>query len=180
MRHFLKRVLPQRHEIQQHKHLQVFGDILHDPEIFHLTRRSTAGGVATGLFFAFIPVPGQMVISALAAIVLRVNLPIAVILVWVTNPVTIPPLLYLAYKTGAWILNRPFQPIVFDLTWHWFTEIFLEIWPSLITGCLLFGTVSAALGYITTRLLWRIQIKRRWEARRAAKLRRLREQDSEK
>jgi uncharacterized protein (DUF2062 family) len=170
VRHFFKRILPERHHIQQHRHLKFLGDILHDPEIFHLTRRSTSGGVATGLFFAFLPFPGQMVVAGLTAIVLRVNLPLAVILVWITNPVTIPPLLYLAYKTGAMILNRPFQPITFHLSWEWFSGIFLEIWPSLLTGCLLFSTVAAVAGYITMRLLWRIQIARRWKARRATKL----------
>ena len=178
MRNFLKRVLPERHHIQQHKHLKFLGNILHDPEIFHLTRRSTAGGVATGLFFAFIPVPGQMVLAALTAIVLRVNLPLSVILVWITNPVTIPPLLYLAYKTGAMILNRPFHHVAFSFTSHWFTEILLEIWPSLLIGCLLFATGTAICGYIATRVLWRIHIVRRWKARRArraAKLQRRRE-----
>ena len=169
MRHFFKRILPARHEIQEHKPLKFLGEILHDPEIFHLTRRSTAGGIATGMFFAFIPVPGQMVIAGLAAIVLRVNLPLSVILVWITNPVTIPPLLYLAYKTGAAILNRPYHPVHFNLTWHWFTEIFLEIWPSLLLGCLIFATASAIIGYVATRLVWRIHIIRRWRARKAAK-----------
>lgn len=175
MRHFFKRILPERQQIQQHRHLKFLGNILHDPEIFHLTRRSTSGGVATGLFFAFIPVPGQMVIAGLTAILFRVNLPLSVILVWITNPVTIPPLLFFAYKTGAMILNRPFQPVVFDFSLHWFSEIFLEIWPSVLTGCLLFAAVAALAGYITMRLLWRIHIVRRWKDRRAAKLQRQQE-----
>lgn len=175
MRHFFKRVLPGRQQIQQYRHLKFLGEILHDPEIFHLTRRSTSGGVATGLFFAFLPFPGQMVVAGLAAILFRVNLPLAVILVWITNPVTIPPLLYFAYKTGAMILSRPFHPVVFTFSWQWFSEIFLEIWPSLLTGCLLFATVASIIGYITMRLLWRIHIVRRWKDRRAAKLERQRE-----
>jgi uncharacterized protein (DUF2062 family) len=171
VRRFFKRVLPARHEILEHRHLKFLGNILHDPEIFHLTRRSTAGGIATGMFFAFIPVPGQMVIAGLAAIVLRVNLPLSVILVWITNPVTIPPILYFAYKTGGAILSRPYHPVHFDLSWHWFTEIFLEIWPSLVIGCLIFATAAAIIGYVTTRLVWRIHIIRRWRARKAAKAR---------
>lgn len=166
MRSFFKRILPERHTIQGHKQLKFLGSILHDPEIFHLTRHSTAGGMATGLFFAFIPVPGQMVLAGLTAIWLRVNLPLSVILVWITNPVTIPPILYMAYKTGALLLNRPYQQIEFNLTWHWFGETFLEIWPSLVTGCLILASIAAISGYLLTRLVWRLHIIRRWEARK--------------
>ena len=103
LKKFFKRILPEVHQIREHKHLQIFGDILHDPHIFHLTRRSVAGGVATGLFVCFLPMPGHMILAALVAIKLRVNLPLAVILVWITNPVTMPPIFYLAYKLGNYI-----------------------------------------------------------------------------
>lgn len=165
MRRFFKRVLPERHQIQGHKHLQFLGDILHDPEIFHLTRHSAAGGVATGLFFAFIPIPGQMILAGLTAIYFRVNLPLSVILVWITNPLTIPPILYLAYKTGAVILNRPYRQIDYDLSWQWFAERFLDIWPSMVTGCLVLATTAGISGYLLIRFIWRLNIVRRWEAR---------------
>lgn len=166
MRRFFNRLIPERKHIQGHRHLQFLGSILHDPDIFHLTRRSAAGGVATGLFYAFIPVPGQMILAALTAIWLRVNLPLSVILVWITNPVTIPPILFVTYKTGSWVLDRPFRKIDFNLSWRWFGETFLEIWPSLLVGCLILAVAAAATGYLLTRLVWRMNIVRRWEARK--------------
>lgn len=169
MRRFFKRVIPERRTIQEHRHLKWLGAILHDPEIFHLTRHSAAGGVATGLFYAFIPVPGQMLLAGLTAIYFRVNLPLSVLLVWITNPVTIPPIVYLSYKTGALVLNRPYQHIKFDLSWHWFGETFLDIWPSLVTGSLILATLAGLGGYVLTRLVWRLHIVRRWEARKKSK-----------
>lgn len=169
MRRYFKRVIPERRHIQGHRHLQFLGSILHDPDIFHLTRRSAAGGMATGLFYAFIPVPGQMILAALTAIWLRVNLPLSVILVWITNPVTIPPILYVSYKIGSWILDRPFRKVDFNLSWQWFGETFLEIWPSLLVGCLIMATLAAAAGYVLTRMIWRMSIVRRWEARKRSK-----------
>lgn len=171
LRRFFKRVLPEHHEIREHRHLRPLGDILHDPNIFHLTRRSAAGGVATGLFVAFMPLPGQMLIAALLAIYFRFNLPLSIVFVWVSNPLTIPPLFFLAYKTGAAILNEPARQIAFEFSFNWFGEKLIDIWQPLILGCLTFSVLAASTGYIVIRLLWRLAIVRKWEARRAAKSR---------
>jgi uncharacterized protein (DUF2062 family) len=51
LRSFFKRLLPEPHRIRDHRHLRHFGDLLHDPNIWHLNRRSAAGGIAIGLFW---------------------------------------------------------------------------------------------------------------------------------
>ena len=170
LKKFFKRILPEVHQIREHKHLQIFGDILHDPHIFHLTRRSVAGGVATGLFVCFLPMPGHMILAALAAIRFRVNLPLAVILVWITNPVTMPPIFYLAYKLGSYILDLPHKRLTFELSWQWFSSTFMDIWPSLMLGSLIFATVASVTGYLAIRLIWRLAIINKWEARKQANL----------
>lgn len=169
LRNFFKQVLPEHHEIREHKHLRFLGDILHDPNIFHLTRRSAAGGVAVGLFFACLPVPGQMLIAAIFAIFFHVNLPLAVILVWITNPITIPPYLFIAYKTGTKLLNVPAKDINFELSIQWASEKLLDIWQPLLVGCLLYSIVSATIGYLTIRWLWRLTAIRKWEERKQLK-----------
>ena len=166
LRRFLQRMLPAPHVLREHRHLRVLGSILHDPEIFHLTRHSTAGGVAAGLFCAFAPFPGHMLMAALAAILMRVNLPVAVVMTWVTNPVTVPPLFYLAYRTGTFLLGRHPQPVIFEWSLEWFTTVFAGIWPSLVIGCLLFAVVSAMVGYATVILCWRLAVIRKMRQRR--------------
>ncbi|MBA1330154.1 ATP-binding protein, partial [Candidatus Endoriftia persephone str. Guaymas] len=91
-KHLIKRLTPDHEMIRNHRHLQCFGKLLHDANLWHLNRRSAAGAFAVGLFMAFIPVPFQMILAAGAAILFRVNLPLSVALVWVTNPITIPPI----------------------------------------------------------------------------------------
>lgn len=152
--------------MQKHKHLRFFGELLHDQNIWHLTRRSSAGGVATGLFCSFIPVLGQTIIAAAAAIIFRINLPLSVIFVWVTNPVTFAPLFFFAYKLGTWLLDEPLKQVAFEFTWQWFTDKLIHIWEPLLLGCFILGSLSAAAGYIAVRLIWRLSLVRKWELRR--------------
>ncbi len=127
----LKRYLPDHREIRDHKHLQFFGDRLHDPNLWHLNRRSVAGAMGVGIFIALLPTLGQMVVAAAAAIWLRVNLPIAVAMVWITNPVTMPPIFYSTYKVGAWLLGIPPSAFEIELSWDWLlheTNAILALW----------------------------------------------------
>lgn len=150
--------MPDHHAIRRHPSLAFLGALLHDPQIFHLTRHSAAGGMAAGLFCAFFPVPGHMLFAAIAAIGLRVNLPISVAAVWVTNPVTIPPIFYLAYRIGAAVLDNPVEQVSIELSIEWLRTTFVHIWPPLVTGCLVLAITAAALGYVAVRLLWRLAI----------------------
>jgi uncharacterized protein (DUF2062 family) len=144
---------------------------LHDPNLWHINRRSSAGAFAVGLFMAFIPVPFQMFLAAGAAILLRVNLPLSVVLVWVTNPVTIPPIFLFAYLVGTWVLGTPADANSFDFTLAWFQNGGLEeIWTPLLTGCLICGVVCSVVGYCVIRGLWRLHAVRQWEKRRQRRL----------
>jgi uncharacterized protein (DUF2062 family) len=158
---FIKRYLPDHHKIRNHKHLRFFGQLLHDPNLWHLNRRSVAGAFSVGLFSAFVPVPFQMVLGAAGAILWRVNLPISVGLVWLTNPVTMPPVFYFCYKLGTWILRTPLhEGITFELSIRWIMVELATIWQPFLLGCFVLGTLSAVVGNVVIRLLWRLRIAR--------------------
>ena len=53
----IKRYMPDHRQIREHKHLQLFGSLLHDPNLWHLNRRSAAGAFAVGLFVRLYPFP---------------------------------------------------------------------------------------------------------------------------
>lgn len=164
-RKWLKSIMPDHQEMREHPHLRRFGERLTEPKLWHLNRRSVAGGVALGLFVAYIPAPGQMLIAAALAILIRVNLPLSVMGVWVTNPLTIPPMFYFAYLVGAWILNIPADEQTFIMSWEWFTTDFLAMWQPLLLGSFICGTVAALLGVVIVRLLWRLIVVRSWVKR---------------
>ena len=163
----IKRFIPKHDKVRDHKYLRFFGTLLHDPNLFHLNRHSASGGFAVGLFFAYIPLPLQMVMAAAAAILFRVNLPISVALVWITNPITIPPMFYFAYWVGTKILGTPARAESFQLSMEWIQQGGLnDIFLPLVLGSLICATVASVTGYCLILWIWRWRAIERWKLRR--------------
>lgn len=164
-RKFFQRIMPNHEAIKSSRSLKIFGRLLHDANLWHLNRRSASGAFAIGLFCAFIPVPFQMVLAAALAIPFRVNLPLSVALVWVSNPITMPALFYLCYLVGTWIIGAPSQPFHFELSWQWLADSITTLGPAFLLGCLVLGTLASIIGYFVIRLLWRQSVVSAWRAR---------------
>ena len=157
-RKFFQRFLPRPQTIKENKTLQVFGDWLHEPNLRHLSRRSVAGAFAVGLFFAWMPVPFQMFLAAGAAILFRTNLPISVVMVWITNPVTIPPMFFFAYTVGTWIIGEPPQDFSFELTMDWLLNEMSTSWKPFLLGCFTIASLCSLIGYFTIDGIWRYSV----------------------
>jgi uncharacterized protein (DUF2062 family) len=165
-RKLLRRILPDYREIRQYKAFRVFGNLLHEPDLWHLNRRSVSGAFSLGLFWTFIPIPTQMLFSAACALVLRVNIPVALATVWITNPITIAPIFYFCYRVGAWVLGQEPTHFAFELSFEWLIKEIGLIWQPLLVGSLIVSVVSAALGYVAVRVLWWAYVVRRMHLRR--------------
>ena len=163
----IKRFLPDHLTIRNHKYLQIFGSLLHDPGLWHLSGRSVSAAVAIGLFVAFIPIPFQMVLAAGIAIFARANLVVSSSIVWVSNPFTMPPMLYFSYKVGAWILDTPVHKFTFSPTVEWLTTELYAIWQPFLLGCFLLGALSSLIGYVLIYNLWRMHVLARWQEKKA-------------
>ncbi len=166
LKKFFRRIMPAHDSMKSLHNIAIFKKILQDPDIFHLTRRSASGGIATGLFIAFLPVPGHSVLAVIAAVIFRVNLPLTLLLAWTTNPFTVAPVYYLAYHTGAFLLGESVQPVDIDIEKSWFSSVLADIWLPLLTGCLLFSIVSAILSYVLVRIAWRYSVISKWKSRK--------------
>ena len=157
-RKIIKRYLPHPHRITQNPLIKGLGPRLHDPGLWHINRRSVSGAFAIGLFFTFMPIPFQMVPAAISAILFRVNILIAMPTVWISNPVTIPPLFYFCYKVGGWILDTPPGDFKFDLSFHWLANELTAIWQPFLLGCFVVASISSLAGYLFVRGIWRFHI----------------------
>ena len=171
-RAFFKRYLPTPAALARQRSLGILGKSIADPELWHLNRRSVSAAFAVGLFLAFFPFPAQMILAAVAAVLIRCNLPLSVALVWITNPVTIPPMFFFTYKVGTWLLGVPERVTGIELSLDWLVTQAGLVWQPLLVGSLLCGTIAGTIGYFVSGWVWRRQVIQRWERRRA--LRRLR------
>jgi uncharacterized protein (DUF2062 family) len=174
-KHFRK-FLPSHESIRGNRHLSFLGSGLHHPNLWHLNRRSVAGGVAIGMLCGMIPGPIQMVSAAVLAVLLRVNLPVAAAATWYVNPFTIVPLYYLAYRVGALVTGDASGPSAepnIELTLgnigQWvprLTDWIGRMGKPFVLGLFLLGTALSAGSYAAVRGAWRISVITAWRRRR--------------
>lgn len=169
----LKSLMPSATRVREIKSLHILGDWIYETNLWHLNRYSASMAFFVGLFLAFMPVPGQMPLAALLALVLRCNLPISVTLVWITNPLTMPALFFMAYQVGALIINVPVTPIEFELSFNWLSHQLASIWQPFLLGCLICGLFFGCLGYFVVSLLWRWRVSVHWRERKRRRADRL-------
>ena len=162
----IQRYMPDHKTIREHQSLRMFGRLLHEPNLWHLNRRSVSGATAVGLFWAFIPMPFQMVPAAAGAILFRINLPLAVAWVWITNPLTMPPIFYFNYVVGEALLGMKPATMNFEFTAEWLAHELAHIWQPLLLGSVVMATIMSTLGYFTVRGLWRLHIVSHYRKRR--------------
>lgn len=167
MRRLLRRVVPGIHEIYERRSLRrVFGKTLFSTDLWHLNRNSVAWGVSNGLFMAWVPVPFQMVLAAGVSIVVRCNLPVSVAMAWISNPITVAPMFFTAYKVGAWILGVAPADMRFEPSLRWLLDELGTVWEPFLLGCFVMGFGSAVLGQVAVRLSWRAYVMVSWRERR--------------
>jgi len=175
-RKLFRKYLPSHSSIIENRFLAKFGSLLTHHNLWHLHRRSVAGGLAIGLFTGLIPGPLQILAGAALAIALRVNLPAMVVGTFWTNPLTIVPIYILAYNIGSLVLGMgavdalPQQPVMpydhawldrLPALWHWITGM----GKPLALGLLLLGVAVSIVGYFAVRGAWRLYVVLAWRRR---------------
>ena len=162
----LKQLMPSPARLKRIRGLHLFGDWLHQPNLWHINRYSASMAFFVGLFVAFMPIPGQTLLAAAMAFWLSCNLPLAVALVFITNPLTIAPMFFIAYKVGALIIDAPVQVIDFELSFAWLSNGLSTVWKPFLLGCLVCGLSAGSLGYFAVSMLWRWQVVHKWRQRK--------------
>lgn len=161
LRRWIKKVPRQRHVRGSWLH-RLLGDRLFAPGLWRPSANRVAAGVATGLFWGMMPIPLQMLPSGLTAYFLRFNVPAAITVVWVTNPLTWPLILYWQYRLGAWLLGQGGSLETEESLLASLSDVPLP----LLLGCVVCGVIVAPISYLLVVLLWRF-VARRWWHRHA-------------
>lgn len=136
-----------------------FRHLLHDPRLWGVRRRWAVPAFALGLFIAWLPFPGHTVTAILLALLLRVNIPIAAVSTWISNPATMGPMYFLAYKLGHYLLGAEPGEFGFEMSFDWVAHTFVTIWQPMLLGCVLLGGATALVGYTVVDTLWRMSLK---------------------
>ncbi len=170
-RKLFKRYMPDNNKLKEHKLLSWLGEHLHNPNLWHLSRRSAARAFMVGIFCALLPIPGQMAVAAVLALWIGANLPVSVSLVWITNPLTVSPIFFATYKLGSWLLQT--DPVDFQWTLASIEHEIGIIWWPLLFGSLVSGIVLSACAYFLINSFWIWTVQKSWRGRKFRKLRQL-------
>jgi uncharacterized protein (DUF2062 family) len=177
-RKFFRKYLPSHESIRQNRFVALFGDRLQHHNLWHLHRRSVAGGVAVGLFAGLIPGsnPVQFFFAALFAVMFKVNLPVAVATTLYSNPFTVVPLYLAAYAVGEFVIGSDADQSSPDMELHLMDQSIGEWIPALadwivsqgrplLVGLLLLALLLSFVGYFVVRGAWRLYAVYSWRKR---------------
>jgi uncharacterized protein (DUF2062 family) len=122
-------------------------------------KRAIAGGLALGCFVALTPTfPFQMILAALGAVRLKVNLVVALAACWITNPFTAVPIYVLAWRLGRAVLHDVdwLQNLLGLYSFEGSSRLgdLLKQSVYLWTGSLILASVVAACAYAITIASW--------------------------
>ncbi len=175
MRKRIRKILPDHESVRSNRWLAPFENTLLHPRLWHLNRRSAAGAVAAGMFCGLIPGPFQMLGAAICAVIFRVNLPLAMLTTFYSNPFTIVPLYIVAFALGQLALPGPGKPFIMPpeygtdglVGWtHALMAWMLGLGAPLALGLVLLALGLALASYFLIRVVWRFYLVRAWHQRR--------------
>lgn len=172
---FLRRWLPRAQTIRSNRTLGWLAPVMGQRWLWRLDSRGLALGVAAGVFFGLLIPVAQIPLAAVAAYVMRANLPAAVAATLVSNPFTYVPIYLFAHHIGTVLLGVPEVPLADVMpagaAGGWWASV-TGIGKPLLLGLFTLAVVATAAAYIGMRLAWRIgvtlqavRLKRRAAAR---------------
>ncbi len=168
---WLHRHIPTRETIGENRFLRPFAPTLTQPNLWRMNHRSVPRAVALGLGIGVIIPFMHTVVAALFAVPARANIAVAAAVTLVINPLTIPPMYWLALQIGRWELRRgaDIDPAAAaQVSGELAKFLFLlkrESGP-LALGVLTIAATAAVIGYFASAFFWRRWITSRYRARR--------------
>lgn len=168
----LKGWMPKRRQLLRNRWLRWLRPWLGQPVLWRWTRHGVALGVALGVFFGLLIPIAQIPATAVAAVLLRANIPAAAASTLISNPITFGPIYYAAWHVGAFLTGEetPPEPPLDEFTAETHAELGWwervgRLGKPLMVGLGVMATLGGLLTYALVSLVWL------WRARaHAAKL----------
>jgi uncharacterized protein (DUF2062 family) len=159
-RRLFKKLSRQRHHLRTRWFMRPFDFVFGDAAYWSLNRRNVTRAVALGFFIAFLPPPiPHTVMAIVAAVALRVNIPVTLASIFLTNPVTMLPLYYAAYWTGCHAIGKvPMTHLPKAHPGDWLPALHGPILEPFILGSLILGLLAALIGYVVLGASWHLSL----------------------
>ena len=171
MRRWLKRVTPDRQALEKIWCLKHLSALFPDRGCFTFNRSGVTRAFALGLFIAFIPptplLPVHLVVCAMLGVYFRLNLPVLVATVFISNPFTWLPQVAGSIWVGAKLMGLDLMPFLHSISHGSLWREISELWPPLLLGALVLGLTAAAAGYLLAQGVWRARVIYHLRRRRA-------------
>jgi uncharacterized protein (DUF2062 family) len=156
----LKKYLPTSKQIAEIRALSFLRHLLLEPNLWHMNRYSLSFGFLIGGICCFLPIFFQSVPCVLLCVWIRCNVPVAVLVVWISNPITFGPMMYFAYRVGLWILGTEQEIELLNPSLKWFVDQISIVWQPVIVGSLACGVAFGMAGFIVIQLYYRWRVSR--------------------
>jgi uncharacterized protein (DUF2062 family) len=169
-RRTIHRFLPDVNKLLDAPSLAWIRSLAKDPNLFHINRHSVSLAFAIGVFCAFLPIPGQTLVAVILCYWLGANLPLGLILIWISNPITIPPMFFLTYQLGSSILDTQAVQFSAQMDWQWFKDLGSDVLKPLFLGSLICGSILSFVSYFAIFQLWRWKVLKNWQKRKEKRI----------
>lgn len=168
--------LPTRESMEQVRWLRPVAHVVLRSDLWRFHRRSVPRGVALGLIVGiFLMIPGlQMVGAVLVSLPFRANIPLAVGMTFLSNPLTTPFILLASLGVGNKLLGLHADVATFMALLHeesslrdYMNWLFSDAAPALVGGLTVISLVAGVIGYVVAACLWQWWIRHKWRHRAA-------------
>lgn len=161
----IRRLGRQAYALRERWYARPFGHLFADARLWSLQRRSITGAFGMGLAICFVPLPAQIPIALVFAMLMRLNVPTIVATVFIVNPFTVVPIYFFAYLTGRTLLGQAPGEFVFEPSWDWLQYGLGPVWKPFLLGCLVCAVVCGIFGWLVTNQLWLWRVRQKYRSR---------------
>ena len=162
MRRWLRNILPARQTLEKLWCLKPFAALVVDRGCWIFNRTSVIRAFSLGLLIAFVPptpfLPLHLTLCAILGMLFRLNIPVLVATVFVSNPFTWFPQIAGSIWVGAKLMGLNLVPMLHGLSPRNFAAELHQLWEPLLLGALVLGVTAAAIGYFLGQIAWRARV----------------------
>jgi uncharacterized protein (DUF2062 family) len=162
MQRWLKKITPERRTLEKSWCLRPFATLVVDRGCWAFRRTSVIRAFSLALLIAFVPptpfLPLHLTLCAVLGVIFRLNIPVMVGTVFVSNPFTWFPQIAGSIWVGAKLMGLNLMPMLHGLSHQNLRAQLHQLWEPLLLGALVLGLCAAALGYVLAQFAWRARV----------------------